>query len=262
MKKIVMKFGGAALKTPKHIMEIAEIIIERSLHFDHIVIVVSAMGKMTDELQSLAYQISSSPSKREQDMLLSVGERISMALLSMALSEKKREAISLTGSQSGIITSSHYGDAKIIAVKPSRIVEYLNQGKIVIVAGFQGVSEEKEITTIGRGGSDTTAVALGIALQAEKVEFYKDVQGVYSEDPKKKPGLLPFSQLTFKEALDLAHQNSFILHPRSIFLASKNGLPLHVVSFKKEERDLFAGTWILDDKILRSCIPIYEDKTE
>ncbi|NGX50682.1 MAG: Aspartate kinase [Chlamydiae bacterium] len=240
MKKIIMKFGGAALESPSHFSNVAEIIAEKKLHYDHLVVVVSAMGGVTDELMGLAHQVAKEPAEREMDMLLSVGERISMSLLAMALSDLGVEAISLTGSQSGIITSSRHREAEILTVRPQRINHHLERGEIVIVAGFQGVSAEREITTLGRGGSDTSAVALAIALAAEKVEFYKDVEGIYSQDPKKNPRAALLEKLTFEEALKF--QNP--LHSRSILLASKNNLPLHILSFKRDLREHFPGSWI------------------
>lgn len=241
---LIMKFGGAALETPQHFLRVAEIIAERRAHYSRVVVVVSAMGTMTDELMQLAFTISPSPPRREQDMLVSVGERISMSLLAMALKEQGQEAISLTGSQSGIITCHRHSEAQIRDVRPKRILEHLDQSKIVIVAGFQGVSFEKEITTLGRGGSDTSAVALGVALGAEKIEFYKDVLGVYSEDPKKNSQAKLYESLSYQEALSLAKNPSFVLHPRAIFLASKNGLPLHVLTFKRGQSEAFPGTLI------------------
>lgn len=251
MKTLVMKFGGAALETPEHFGNIADIIREKK---GRIVVVVSAMGNVTNELNLLAHQVAKNPSKREMDMLLSVGERISMSLLAMALEERKIPAISLTGSQSGIITCSHHNEAFIQDVRPIRIQKHLDEGKVVIVAGFQGVSNEKEITTLGRGGSDTSAVALAAALHAEKVEFYKDVEGIYSKDPKKHPDAILVSELSFEEALTFPE---FVLHKRAILLASKNGLPLHVKSFKKEKWQRFPGTWIHADATEKG--PKYED---
>ena len=233
-----MKFGGDSLRTPKHFINVADMIAAKK---GAIVVVVSAMGEKTDELTHLAYQVSKKPARREMDMLISVGERISMSLLAMALEEKGISAISLTGSQSGIITCDRHNDALIQDVRPIRIKKHLSEGKVVIVAGFQGVSENKEITTLGRGGSDTSAVALAIALGAEKVEFYKDVKGVYSADPKKDPKAKLLSKLSFEEALSFP---DFVIHRRSILLASKNSLPLHVLTYKKELRDEFPGTWI------------------
>jgi len=247
----VMKFGGAALETPEHFRNVADIIAEKK---GRLIVVVSAMGNVTDELTSLAHQVAEEPSKREMDMLLSVGERISMSLLAMALEERRISAISLTGSQSGIITCNHHNEAFIQDVRPIRIQKHLEEGKVVIVGGFQGVSGEKEITTLGRGGSDTSAVALAAALGAENVEFYKDVKGIYTSDPKKDPEATLISELSFKEALTFSE---FVLHKRAILLASKNGMPLHVKSFKKEYRERFAGTWIHADGLKKG--PIYED---
>src|ERR1700733_7657312 len=170
-KTLIMKFGGAAVKTPESFSCLADLIIKRSQNYPRIAIVVSAMDGMTDQLIALARLVHPSPPSREYDMLVSTGERVSISLLAMALFAKGREAVSFTGSQSGIITSNQHSEARIIDVRPSRLLPCLEKNKYVIVAGFQGVSKEKEITTLGRGGSDTTAVALGIALKAEKVEF-------------------------------------------------------------------------------------------
>lgn len=237
---IVLKFGGASVASTEQFAKIAEIILKKSLR-QRVVVVVSAMGDTTDQLLSLAKRVHPQPPPREQDMLISVGERISIALLAMALQLKDKEAISFTGSQSGIITSSRHSDAQIIDVKPHRILNALDEGKIVIVAGFQGVSKEGEITTLGRGGSDTTAVALGIALKATCVEFYKDVEGVYSEDPKKNPQAVLYPNLSFEKALEIVERGAKILHPRCIHLAAKNSLPLKVVSFYDPE---MSGTLI------------------
>ncbi len=227
-----MKFGGASVASPEQFAQIAAIILKRSEEYARIAVVVSAMGNTTDQLLELARKVHANPPRREQDMLVSVGERISISLLAMALSLVGKEAISFTGSQSGIITSSVHTDAKIVDVRPRRILAELSQGKVVIVAGFQGVSKEGEITTLGRGGSDTSAVALAVALKADKVEFYKDVDGVCDEDPKKNPEALVFDQLSYEEALAIVAQGAKILHSRCIRLAAKNGLPLHVLSFK------------------------------
>ncbi len=239
----VMKFGGASLSTPEQFEVISELILHKAKEYPRICIVVSAMGTTTDELTCLARKINPNPPQRELDMLLSVGERISMALLAMALAKRGREAISFTGSQSGIITCSRHADAKIIDVTPLRLLKSLEQEKIVIVAGFQGVSRNKEITTLGRGGSDTTAVALGMALGAEKVEFYKDVPGFCSEDPKINPNANLFSHLSYDEAIEIVSKGAKILHHRCLVLAKANQIPLHVLSFKEEFRQ-FGGTCI------------------
>lgn len=237
-----MKFGGASVATPAHFHRIAEIILAQTPFYEQIAVVVSAMGNTTDELIALAKQVHPSPPSREQDMLVSVGERISIALLAMALSLKGKEAVSFTGSQSGIITSSEHTQARIIDVRPHRLHRCFQEKKIAIVAGFQGVSQEGEITTLGRGGSDTTAVALGVALSAEKVEFYKDVAGIYSEDPKKCADALFFSFLSYEEALAIVEKGAKVLHPRSIRLAAKNHLPLHVLSFASTSQGTVIGS--------------------
>lgn len=234
-KTLIMKFGGASVKSPESFSKIADIIIRRNQEFPRIVIVVSAMGDMTDELIGLAKKVNPQPPKREYDMLVSAGERISIALLAMALSYKNKEAVSFTGSQSGIITSSHHSEAKIIDVRPERLFTTLSQGKFVIVAGFQGVSREKEITTLGRGGSDTTAVALGVALNAEKIEFYKDVQGIFENDPKVEPNAFLHRFLTHEKALEIVERTKGqVLQPRSLKLAMANQTSLHVRSFEDE----------------------------
>jgi len=235
-----MKFGGASVATPERFAAIADVILAKQHHYPRIVVVVSAMGNTTDELLSLARKVHPHPPRREQDMLVSVGERISISLLAMALDFKGKEAISFTGSQSGIITSTEHAEAKIIDVRPHRLIQGLEAGKIVIVAGFQGVSQKGEITTLGRGGSDTTAVALGVALQAEKVEFYKDVPGIFEQDPKLHPEAAMFERMSYDQALDMTRKGAKVLHHRCVELAAKNGLPLHVLSFADQAK----GTWI------------------
>ncbi len=233
-KTVVMKFGGASLATPAHFDLIAQRIAERSQSNDCIVAVVSAMGKTTDDLISLALSVNPTPPQREYDMLLSVGERISMSLLAMALSKRGKHAISLTGSQSGIITCSQHTEAKIVDVKPHRITRVLEKGSIAIVAGFQGVSKEGEITTLGRGGSDTTAVALAIALEAYQVEFYKDVPGFFSMDPKLSPEAELLKTLSYEHALQIVSRGGKILHSRALLMAERHNMPLKVLPFDKE----------------------------
>lgn len=250
IETVILKFGGASVATPEQFRKIAEIIAHKS-QTQRVVVVVSAMGDTTNQLLALARQVHPQPPPREQDMLVSVGERISISLLAMALHHQNKIAISFTGSQSGIITCTKHSDASIIAVKPHRILKELDAGKIVIVAGFQGVSREGEITTLGRGGSDTTAVALGVALGASCVEFYKDVKGIFSEDPKKNPNALFYPALSFDQAIECVEK---VLHPRCIRLAAKNGLPLHVLSFYDPLQN---GTWVGPPK--RS---VYEERYE
>ena len=246
MTTLVMKFGGKSLKTPKHVDRVVEIIISKIKAYCNLTVITSAMGNTTDNLIRLAYQVSPSPGLRELDMLISVGERISMSLLAMALQKKGIQAISLTGSQSGIHTCDNHSNARIIHVDPKRIKQYQKKIQVVIVAGFQGVSLKKEITTLGRGGSDTSAVAMALALGAKKVEFYKDVEGVYRKDPKKGKTTQIYSTLNYKEALCLAKNEHFVLHPRAISLASQNRMPLHVLSFKRTKSSV-SGTLIFEE---------------
>ncbi len=231
-KTLIVKFGGAAVQKPECFSHIADLIIKRSEQYPQIVIVLSAMGDMTDQLVALARQIHPNPPRREYDMLVSVGERISISLLAMAFAKKGKKAVSFTGSQSGIITTNNHSEAKIIDVRPRRLLFSLKSGQLVIVAGFQGVSHEKEITTLGRGGSDTTAVALGVALGAEKIEFYKDVEGIFNEDPKTSNRSSLLHHLTYEEAKKIiARSGGQVLHTRAIDLAKKNSLSLHIRSF-------------------------------
>ena len=254
-KILVMKFGGASVATPERFSEVADLIIERQSEYPRVLVVVSAMGKTTDQLIELARLVNPDPPQREYDMLISSGERISMALLAMALCKKNREAVSFTGSQSGIITCNNHANARIIDVKPDRLISSLNCQQIVIVAGFQGVSRDREITTLGRGGSDTTAVALGVALGADKVEFLKDVPGIFNADPKCNSSAYQYSQLTYDEALAIVSQNARILHRRAILLAAKNALPLHVKSFLHADNK---GTMISNSQVAKSGHLHYE----
>lgn len=257
MNTLVMKFGGASVVSPNQFSHIADLIIARRLEYPRIVVVVSAMGGTTDQLIQLAKQVHPEPPQREYDMLISVGERISMSLLAMALCLKNQEAVSFTGSQSGIITCQKHSQAHIIDVRPQRIESNLDQGKIVIVAGFQGVSSSKEITTLGRGGSDTTAVALGVALKAPKVEFFKDVPGIFTQDPKKEMNAKCYLQMTYHDALSIVEDGAKILHARAIHLAAKNHLPLHVRSFISTY-DSHPGTMIFEKEKKQVAYPLYE----
>ncbi len=252
MQTLIMKFGGASIATPQHFSRIADLILSKKSTYQRIVTVVSAMGNTTDQLIALAKEVHPEPPRREYDMLITVGERISISLLAMALARKNQEAKSFTGSQSGIITTADHTDARIVDVKPRRLLDSLNQGSVVIVAGFQGVSVNGEITTLGRGGSDTTAVALGIALRASHVEFYKDVAGVYEEDPKGRPEAHLYEELTYDEVQNIVSRGARILHGRCLDLAKKNQLPLLVRSFHD---GVSAGTWIRED-VKVSSVPI------
>ena len=236
-----MKFGGAAVATPEAFGEIAAIIERRLKDYSSVVAVVSAMGDMTNQLVRLATSVHAQPPKREMDMLVSVGERISISLLAMALAKRGQEAVSFTGSQSGILTTPDHTEARILGVRPYRLMPHLEAGRVVIVAGFQGVSEAREITTLGRGGSDTTAVALGVALEVAQVEFYKEVDGVYEMDPNHFPRARRIDNLSYVEALAICDRAAHpILHPRAVTLAEANNLPLLIRSFRTEA----GGTWI------------------
>lgn len=260
MKTLVMKFGGAAVASPEHFSRIAEIILLKKREYSKIIVVVSAMGKTTDHLISLAKAVHPEPPQREYDMLLSTGERVSMSLLAMVLFRYGQKAVSFTGSQSGIITSNHHSNAFIMDIRPFRIQKALEEGFVVIVAGFQGVTETKEITTLGRGGSDTTAVAMGIALKAEKVEFFKDVPAFFDKDPKQFSDAISYTNLSYDEALKIACEGAKILHPRAIELAKKNGLPLHVRSFISSYQN-HPGTFIQHFNQKRTTDLIYESTT-
>jgi aspartate kinase len=263
-KSIVLKFGGASVANPENFLCISDIILKRAQIFENVVVVVSAMGNTTNELIDLAKKIHPNPPEREQDMLISVGERISISLLAMALELKGKKAISFTGSQSGIITCNKHTDAKIIDVKPSRILASLDLGHVVIVAGFQGVSKNKEITTLGRGGSDTSAVALAIGIGADIVEFYKDVKGIYSMDPKKNNSALFIQKMTHDEALKICQKGSKILSLRCVDLAKKNGCLLRVLSYKEAlvSSDIDNLGTLIGSKKTKKTSLIYEDTSE
>lgn len=230
MPIIVKKFGGTSVGNVNLIRGIARRLAKEYHRGNQLVLVVSAMAKTTDNLFSLAYEITQHPSRREMDMLLTAGERISMSLLSLSLLEEGIPSISFTGSQSGIITDNHHGNAKILKVNAFRIHEELAKDKIVIVAGFQGVSTAKEITTLGRGGSDTSAVALACYLGADKCEIYTDVDGVYTADPRIVPKAGFIREIGYADMLALAYNGSKVLHPRAVEFACKYQVPVEVKS--------------------------------
>lgn len=226
---IVQKYGGTSLQTPKHIQSAAKRIKELKNQKHDLVVVVSAMGHMTDHLIKVAKRTVKHPPGRELDMLLTAGERMSMSLLAMALEENGVQAISFTGSQSGIITDNNHTHAKILDIRPSRIQEELQKGKVVIVAGFQGVSREKEITTLGRGGSDTTAVALSAALKAEVCEILTDVDGLFTADPRIVPSAKLIEECGYDQAYEMASLGAK-MHPRSLELAKTHKVNLRICS--------------------------------
>jgi len=227
---VVQKYGGTSLSTPAKIRRVARSILERKAAGDSVVVVVSAMGNETDRLYDMANRVSKVPPIRELDMLLTAGERISMALLAMAVEDLGGEAISFTGSQVGIITDSRHTNAKILEIKGDRIVEGLRQDKIVIVAGFQGVSREKEVTTLGRGGSDTTAVAIAASLGAEQCEILTDVNGVFAADPALVAGAKLIRQISYEEMIELSSLGAGVVHPRAVEIAARTNLKLVVGS--------------------------------
>jgi aspartate kinase len=228
---VVQKYGGSSVANAERIKRVAERIVAARKAGDDVVVVVSAMGDTTDELLDLANQVSPLPPGRELDMLLTAGERISMALLAMAIHNLGYEARSFTGSQAGVITTSVHGRARIIDVTPGRLKGALDEGSVVIVAGFQGVSQDtKDVTTLGRGGSDTTAVALAAALHADVCEIYTDVDGIFTADPRIVPNARHIQHITYEETLELAACGAKVLHLRSVEYARRAGLPIHVRS--------------------------------
>ena len=240
---VVQKYGGSSVADADGIKRVAQRIVDAKRAGNDVVVVVSAMGDTTDELIDLAQQVSPLPAGRELDMLLTAGERISMALLAMAIGNLGQEARSFTGSQAGVITDSAHGKAKIIDVTPSRIEQALGQGAVAIVAGFQGVSQDtKDITTLGRGGSDTTAVALAAALSADVCEIYSDVDGVFTADPRIVASARKRDRVSYEEMLEMAACGAKILHLRCVEYARRYQMPIHVRSSFSHK----TGTWISD----------------
>ena len=244
MGLIVQKFGGSSVADAEGMKRVAARIVATKKAGNQVVVVVSAMGDTTDELIELANAVTPIPQGRELDMLLTAGERISMAVLAMAINNVGFEALSFTGSQAGVITDSVHGKARIIDVTPGRIREAIDSGAIAIVAGFQGISQDtKDITTLGRGGSDTTAVALAAALDADVCEIYTDVDGVFSADPRVVPSARKLKTVTYEEMLELAAAGAKVLHLRCVEYARRYNLPIHVrSSFSPNE-----GTWVVEN---------------
>ena len=230
MALIVQKYGGSSVADAERIKSVARRIAQVKALGNQVVVVVSAMGKTTDELIELARQVSKQPSDRELDLLLSTGEIVSSTLLAMALRDMGYEAISLTGAQAGIRTDSTYSRARIQRVDPGRVVRELDKGNIVIVAGFQGITDEMDITTLGRGGSDTTAVALAASLGAEVCQIYTDVEGVYTADPRLVPEVQQLPEIGYEEMLELATYGAKVVHPRAVELGELFNIPILVAS--------------------------------
>jgi aspartate kinase len=227
MATVVQKYGGSSLADTERLRFVAERIVRRKRAGVDVVAVVSAMGDTTDRLLGMARKVAEEPSRRELDMLLTVGERITMALLSMVIHELGEEVISLTGSQCGILTSDSHSRARIMEVRPFRVQDELSKGRIVIVAGYQGTSYKREITTLGRGGSDLTAVALAAALDAEACEIYSDVDGVYSADPRVVPAATRIEELSYDEMLAMAIGGAKVLHADAVAWAQRTGVALY-----------------------------------
>ena len=243
MALLVQKFGGTSVADPDRIRAVAEHIARTRRAGNEVIVAVSAMGKSTDDLIRLAHDVSTNPTGREMDMLLTAGERISMALLSMAVNDLGVPAVSFTGSQAGIVTDTDHGAAKIIEVKGDRIREVLAKGQVAIVAGFQGVSTAKEIVTLGRGASDLTAVALAAAFRADVCEIYTDVEGVYTADPRIVPDARRLARISFEEMLEMAATGGRVLAMRSVELARNHHVPLHV----RSSFTWAPGTWVVEE---------------
>ena len=241
---VVMKFGGTSVADATRIKRVAGRIVDARKAGHPVVAVVSARGDTTDELIEMAKEISPDPPAREMDMLLSTGERISAALLAMAISDLGYDAISLTGSQAGLVTDTVHTKAKILDIKPGRIRKALDEDKIVLVAGFQGVSTTNDVTTLGRGGSDTTAVAVAAALGAEVCEIYTDVEGVYTTDPRLVPEARKLDTITNTELLEMAASGAKVMMPRSVEVARRYGVPLHIRSSFTDK----PGTWVVEEE--------------
>ena len=244
MPTVVQKYGGTSVGDADRIRAVADRIVRYREQGNDVVAVVSAMGHTTDELLALAEQVTPVPEPRELDMLLTAGERIAMALLAIAINARGCRAASYTGSQAGIITDTQHGKAKIVEIRPQRIQESLAAGNVVILAGFQGLSTNYDITTLGRGGSDTTAVAMAAALGAEVCEIYTDVDGVFTADPRLEPGARKLDHVSYEEMLELAAAGARVLQLRSVEYARRTNVKLHVRSSFGDAD----GTWIVEEE--------------
>ena len=250
MGRIVQKFGGSSVADAESIKRVARRIARTRADGNDVIIVISAMGDTTDELMDLALKVSPQPKSRELDMLLTTGERQSAALLAMALSDLGIDAVSYTGSQAGILTTPTHGNARIIDITPGRVVRSLEEGSVVIVAGFQGVAQStKDVTTLGRGASDTTAVALASALGADHCEIYTDVDGVYTADPRIVPSARRISEIGYEEMMELAASGAKILHLRCVEYARRENVKVHVRSSFSDK----PGTWVKPQEEVRKA---------
>lgn len=245
MSVIVQKYGGTSVATVERVRAVAERVVAAKRGGHDVVVVVSAMGDTTDELMRMAGEIADVPNARELDLLVTAGERIAMSLLAIAINAMGVPAASYTGSQAGIITDTAHGKASIIDVRPGRVLDSLREGRVVIVAGFQGVSTAYDVTTLGRGGSDTTAVALAAALGAEFCEIYTDVGGVYTADPRVVPGARKLHAVSYEEMLELASSGAKVLMSRSVEYGRRYGVRIHVRSSFVDE----PGTWVTEEDV-------------
>ena len=246
---VVKKFGGSSVGTPEKIKAVAARVVREKKSEDQVVVTVSAMGDTTDDLLCLAKQVTGNTRSREMDMLLSTGEQISIALLAMALTDLGCPAVSLTGPQAGFRTNSVHMKARISEINPDRVFEELSRGNVVVVAGFQGAAPNGDVTTLGRGGSDTTAVALAGALNASVCEIFTDVEGVYSADPRVVPTARKMKEITYNEMLELARLGAGVMQPRSVELGSRYGVPIHVRStFTTETGTMIREGYTVEEK--------------
>lgn len=260
---VVQKFGGTSVGSVERIQHVAQLVQKEVKRGNKPVVVVSAMGKSTDQLVDMAEQITANPSEREMDMLLTTGEQVTIALLSMALHECGQKTVSLTGWQAGIQTEEIHGNSRILNIDPQHILKHTDQEEVVIVAGFQGVSVGNQITTLGRGGSDTTAVALAAALKADRCEIYTDVTGVYTADPRVVPKAKQLDQISCDEMLELANLGAGVLHPRAVENAKNHQVPLVVrSSFEEKEGTLVKEEANMEDGIAVHGVAHDEDLTK
>jgi aspartate kinase len=260
---IVQKYGGSSVTDQASIEKVAEKVISFVRSGKKVVVVVSAMGKSTDELIKLAKEINPEPSEREMDMLVSTGEQVSSSLLAMAIHKRGFDALSFTGPQVGIITDTYHTQAKILKIEADRIKKQLEKGKIIIVAGFQGVSTALEITTLGRGGSDLSAVALAVSLNAQLCEIYTDVEGIYTTDPRKVKSARKLPFIAFDEMLELASSGAQVMHTRAIEVAKKFNLKLHVrSSFSKKEGTIIMEKPPLIEEVIVRGVTLAEDEAK
>lgn len=249
MALIVKKFGGSSVATAEKIMAVARRVLEDKKADDKVVVVVSAMGDTTDDLIKLAKAVTDKPYGREMDMLLATGEQVSIALLAMAFAALGQPAVSLTGAQAGIATTSAFNKGKIVTVRPARVLAELAAGKIVVVAGFQGMTASGDITTLGRGGSDTTAVALAGAMQADVCEIFTDVDGVYSADPRVEKKARRMREITYNEMLEMARLGAVVMQPRAVEMGKHYGVPVHVRStFSREPGTIIREAYTVEEK--------------